>query len=90
MILAQPAPIQTTIKTYTMITEKERQILVLLAEGEPRKMVADKVGISMSGVRWYLEMMYQRFQVVNTTELVAYCIEHKLITVQKHRGERRA
>lgn len=72
-----------------MITDKEKEILEDLAKGQPQKAVASTVGISSAGVKWHLKKMYLRFEVSNTTELVAYCVEHKLITIQKHR-ERKA
>jgi len=53
------------------LTDRESQILALLAEGNSYKMVADRAGISIETVRTHIKRIYEKLHVHSVTEAVA-------------------
>jgi DNA-binding NarL/FixJ family response regulator len=54
----------------SLFNERELQILKLLAEGWEYKQVADKVGLSVDGVRFYVKRIYKALNVRSKNELM--------------------
>lgn len=61
------------------LSERERQVLELLAEGHVKKEVADQLGISYSSVALYTSNIYEKLQVPNIAAAVATAIRKGLI-----------
>jgi DNA-binding NarL/FixJ family response regulator len=53
------------------LSERQRQVLELLAAGQPYKLIADNLGVSIHTVRSYLRRTYEKLQVHSRTEAVA-------------------
>ena len=71
------------------LTEREEEILVLLAEGLSNKEIADRVSISYDTVRAHLRHIYEKLHVRGRTEAVKkYLTSPKAVTM-KMRGETR-
>lgn len=51
-------------------TEREIQILKLMAEGWEYKRVADKVNLSIDGVRFYIKSIYKKLNIHSKAELI--------------------
>jgi DNA-binding NarL/FixJ family response regulator len=69
------------------LTQREDEILVLLAEGLSNKEIADKVKISYDTVRAHLRHIYEKLHVRGRTEAVKkYLTSPKAVTM-KMRGE---
>lgn len=54
-----------------VLSERQRQVLELLAAGQPYKLIADNMGVSIHTVRSYLRRTYEKLQVHSRTEAVA-------------------
>ena len=54
-----------------LLSERQRQMLDLLAAGQPYKMIADNMGVSIHTVRSYLRRTYEKLHVHTRTEAVA-------------------
>lgn len=54
-----------------VLSERQRQVLDLLAAGQPYKLIADNMGVSIHTVRSYLRRTYEKLQVHSRTEAVA-------------------
>jgi DNA-binding NarL/FixJ family response regulator len=54
-----------------LLSARQREILDLLAAGQPYKIIADKMGVSIHTVRSYIRRTYQKLQVHTRTEAVA-------------------
>jgi len=52
------------------LTERELQILRLIAEGYPNKIIARTLGISAETVKWHLKHLYEKLQASNRTQAV--------------------
>lgn len=54
-----------------LLSARQREMLDLLAAGEPYKAIADKMGLSIHTVRGYIRRIYEKLQVHTRTEAVA-------------------
>lgn len=61
------------------LSEREREVLELMAQGHVKKEVADKLGISYSAVALYTSNIYEKLQVPNVAAAVATAIRRGLI-----------
>jgi DNA-binding NarL/FixJ family response regulator len=60
-----------------ILTARERQILVLVAEGLPNKSVASRLGLSVGTVKIHLHNIYEKLGVPNRTTLTAFVYDHR-------------
>lgn len=60
-----------TVSEVDKLTEREQAVLNLLAKGLLYKEISDKLGISMSTVRTYLQRAYEKLHVTSRTEAAA-------------------
>jgi DNA-binding NarL/FixJ family response regulator len=58
-------------ETRMLLSPRQREMLELLAAGQPYKIIADKMGVSIHTVRSYIRRTYEKLQVHNRTEAVA-------------------
>ncbi len=61
----------TATDARIVLSERQRQVLDLLAAGQPYKLIADNMGVSIHTVRSYLRRTYEKLQVHSRTEAVA-------------------
>ena len=60
-----------------VLTEKELNIAKELSAGLSYKMIADKVGISIDGVRFHLQKIYRKLEINSKGELIALFLSNK-------------
>jgi DNA-binding NarL/FixJ family response regulator len=63
-------------KKWNSLSERERQVLHLLAEGSNNKDISSKLSISPKTVDKHLERIYQKLEVTSRSEVVLWGIEH--------------
>jgi DNA-binding NarL/FixJ family response regulator len=61
------------------LTQRERQILSLLADGLGNKQIAAQLGISPSTVKTHLEVVFDKLEVASRAEAVAVAVRLGLI-----------
>jgi len=71
------------------LTDREEEILVLLAEGLSNKEIADRVKISYDTVRAHLRHIYEKLHVRGRTEAVKKYLTSPKAVAMKMRGEGR-
>ena len=71
------------------LTQREEEILVLLAEGLSNKEIADRVKISYDTVRAHLRHIYEKLHVRGRTEAVKKYLTSPKAVSMKMRGETR-
>lgn len=69
-----------TQNTNHGLTQKETEVLELLAEGRSYKMVADKLGISYFTVNSRIKKIYEKLQVHSLGEAVALAFKNKMVS----------
>ncbi|PXA04674.1 DNA-binding response regulator [Coraliomargarita sinensis] len=62
-----------------LLSDREREVLELMAEGLVKKEVAEKLGISYSAVALYTSNIYEKLQVPNVAAAVATAIRKGII-----------
>jgi RNA polymerase sigma factor (sigma-70 family) len=65
--------------TYDLLTDREREILQLLAEGKSNKEVAEILNLSPYTVETHRTHLMQKLNLHNTAEIVLYAVRKKLI-----------
>ena len=68
--------------SYDGLTDREREVLRLIAEGLPGKEIAEKLGISVSTVERHRANIMEKLDLHTRTALVKYAIRRKLITLE--------
>lgn len=66
--------------SYHLLTEREREILQLLAEGRSNKEVANVLDLGVSTVETHRTNLMQKLSLHNTAEIVLYAVRKGLIT----------
>lgn len=64
---------------FATLTEREREVLALLAEGLSNKAIAARLYLSVRTVDGHLSSLYARLGVRSRTEAMRLAIEHRLI-----------
>lgn len=70
---------QPTGKIPNLLSERERQVLELMALGQLKKEVADHLGLSYATVAFYTANIYKKLQVSNVAAAVGVAIRRGLI-----------
>jgi DNA-binding NarL/FixJ family response regulator len=64
---------------YESLTDREKQVLKLVAEGHTNKEIADLLGISVKTAMSHREHVMLKLQLHNRTELVRFALRHGVI-----------
>ena len=64
--------------TYYLLTDREKEVLQLLAEGRSNKEVATVLGLSLSRVETHRGNLMQKLSLHNTAEIVLYAVRKGL------------
>ena len=78
MELAQPSPVDDLSK---ILTEREQEVLTLLAEGFTIKEIAEKLFISQKTVENHRSKIYSKLDVHSSIELVRFAAKIGIIDV---------
>jgi two-component system response regulator NreC len=68
------------VDRYQSLSEREREIFQLIAEGHSNKSIADVLGVSPATVETHRAHILQKLDVHNTAELVLYAVRHGVIS----------
>jgi two-component system response regulator NreC len=68
-----------TEDSYELLTEREREILQLLAEGKSNKEVATLLNVSPYTVETHRTHLMQKLNLHNTAEIVLYAVRKKIV-----------
>ncbi|MEP6536825.1 MAG: response regulator transcription factor [Bryobacteraceae bacterium] len=66
--------------SYELLTEREREVLQLLAEGKSNKEVAEVLKISPYTVETHRTHLMQKLNLHNTAEIVLYAVRKKIVS----------
>jgi two-component system response regulator NreC len=72
---------------FDVLTEREREVLVLIAQGLSNQEIADKLVISIKTVNRHRENIMAKLKLHNRVELVRYAIEKGLIDTKPGLGD---
>jgi RNA polymerase sigma factor (sigma-70 family) len=66
--------------SYDLLTEREKEILQLLAEGNSNKKVADMLNISPNTIETHRTRIMQKLDLHNSAEIVLYAVRKGIIS----------
>ena len=67
--------------SYELLTDREKQVLQLLAEGRTNKEVASALSLGVSTVETHRLNLMKKLDLHNTAELVLYAVRKKILRV---------
>jgi DNA-binding NarL/FixJ family response regulator len=74
-----PGKADKSTHTENNLTDKEKEVLKQLVDGNSYKMIADQLQISVDTVRFHIRNIYAKLHVNSATEAVALALRKKLI-----------
>ena len=66
---------------YQQLTNREREVLKLLAEGYTAREIADMLVVSPKTVEWYRTSLMEKLNIHNKTDLIKFAIRKRIITI---------
>jgi NarL family two-component system response regulator LiaR len=63
------------------LTEREREVLNLVVQGQSNQQIADAMVISLATVKAHVSSILSKLQVSSRAEAIAYAIKHKIVTL---------
>lgn len=72
-------PLKQKLKDDVKLSDREEQILKLMAEGKSYSAIAKEIFLSLDGVYYHIRHIYEKLQVHSRAEAVAKGIQKKLI-----------
>lgn len=67
--------------SYQQLTNREREVLKLLAEGYTAREIADMLVVSPKTVEWYKTRLMGKLNIHNKTDLIKFAIRKRVITI---------
>jgi two-component system, NarL family, nitrate/nitrite response regulator NarL len=67
---------------FAQLTIREREVLVLIAEGQSNKEIADKLGIGVRTIETHRERIMRRLNIHSVAGLTKYAIANGLISLE--------
>jgi two-component system response regulator NreC len=71
---------KTVVDRYESLSEREREIFQLVAEGHSNKAIAELLSISAATVETHRAHILQKLDVHNTAELVLYAVRRGVVS----------
>ncbi|OPX31743.1 hypothetical protein B1H10_08415 [candidate division KSB1 bacterium 4484_188] len=75
----QKKPLKSFTGEKVTLSEREEQILTLMAQGKSYNTIADEVCLSLNGVYYHIRHIYEKLQVHSRGEAVAEGLKKRLI-----------
>lgn len=72
-----------SITEVNNITQREFEILELIAQGCSNHTIANKLGISIHTVKAHIESLYRKLEVHNKVQAAIYAIYNGIIDINK-------
>ncbi len=63
------------------LTEREREVLNLVVQGQSNQQIADAMVISVATVKAHISSILSKLQVSSRAEAIAYAIKHKIVSL---------
>jgi DNA-binding NarL/FixJ family response regulator len=75
----RPATVDSVDASVPALTNREREVLMLLADGLGNKQIAARLGISTNTVKTHLEQLFEKLDVSTRAEAVATAVKRGLL-----------
>lgn len=78
-LMSHSAPLQN--KSFSLLTEREREVLQLISEGKSTKQIADDLNVSAKTIESHRRQVMGKLNIRNVAELTKYAIREGLTSV---------
>jgi len=68
-------------ESYQLLTDREREVLKLVAEGHTAREIADMLVVSPKTVEWYKASLMNKLNIHNKTDLIKFAIRKQVINL---------
>jgi DNA-binding NarL/FixJ family response regulator len=75
------ANLRKELDPYKQLTDREREVLKLLAEGYTTREIADRLVISVKTVEGHKTNLMSKLDIHNRTDLVKFALRKGIITI---------
>ncbi|MFC1945178.1 response regulator [Chloroflexota bacterium] len=79
--LQQKTRVEGEKDPYQLLTDREREVLKLLAEGRAIKEISELFVVSPKTVEWYKTGLMNKLNIHNRTELIKFAIRKRIINI---------
>jgi DNA-binding NarL/FixJ family response regulator len=79
-VLAQLRAPPDAVAERHALSEREREVLELLARGHTYASVGVALGISVGTVQWYVKVIYKKLDVASKAEATSFALRHGLVS----------
>jgi two-component system, NarL family, response regulator NreC len=76
---AQPAAAIQAKSQFNTLSAREKEVLVLIAQGHTNQAVADRLDLSVKTVESYRSRLMEKLGLKNRADLTRFAIEHRLL-----------
>lgn len=66
---------------YSVLTDREREVLQLISEGKPTKLIARELHLSPKTIEWHRSQLMKKLHLESVAELVKYSIREGLTSL---------
>jgi DNA-binding NarL/FixJ family response regulator len=77
----QKIPTEGEQDPYQQLTDREREVLKLIADGHTGREIAEMLVVSPKTVEWYKNSLMNKLSIHGRTELIKYAIRKRVITL---------
>ena len=77
----QKIPSEGEQDPYQQLTDREREVLKLIADGHTAREIAEMLVVSPKTVEWYKNSLMNKLSIHSRTELIKYAIRKRVITL---------
>ncbi len=74
----------TAARKILKLTKREREIILLVAEGLKNKEIAERLFISSATVRHHLSAIFAKLEVADRLKLIVFAFRHGLADVSEN------
>ena len=74
--------LQESVSPEVLLTEREREVLQLIAEGKNTKQIASDLSVSVKTIETHRQNLMHKLDIYNVQDLVKYAIKYGIITLE--------
>jgi len=82
-LLQHGQPSNSSVSLLNQLTQREREILVHLAQGESNKVIARALEISHDTVKLHVRHILSKLGLTSRVEAAVFAVQHKLVPTQR-------
>jgi DNA-binding NarL/FixJ family response regulator len=80
-LVNQPSAINNGSQSYSLLTEREREVLQMISEGNSTKQIASKLNVSAKTIESHRRQVMGKLNIRNVAELTKFAIREGITSV---------